>query len=158
MMNMRHVVRGRRRWSRRGSVLVEASIALAAATLLALLMMKATLLAIGGNDWTTMQTLTDALLTRETALANRVPFAQITANDSMWPDSAGGVAGDPVTIELGKIMGGSPVTAKLTRYRVNEANASDPDVNLAVWRLHSVLQYNVGENQYVKSSSTLRAQ
>jgi hypothetical protein len=158
MMNMRHVLRSRRRRSQRGSVLVEASIALGAATLLALMMMKATLLAIGGNDWTTMQTLTDALLTRETALANRVPFAEITSGTSLWPDSAGNVAGEPQTIEIGRIMGGAPVTATLIRYRVNQANATDPDVNLAVWRLHSVIQYNVGPNQYVKSSSTLRAQ
>jgi hypothetical protein len=158
MMNMRHVVKGRRRWSRRGSILVEASIALGAAILLGLLMMKASLLAIGGNDWTTMQTLTDALLTRETALANRVPFAEIASGTSLWPDSAGDVAGAPETIEIGKMMGGTPVTAKLIRYRVNQANTSEPDVNLTVWRLHSVLQYNVGGNQYVKSSSTLRAQ
>lgn len=158
MMNKRHVVRGSRRWSRRGSVLVEASVALGAATLLALLMMKATLLAIGGNDWATMQTLTDALLTRETALANRVPFSEIASDASMWPDSAGGVVGAPQTIQIGKIMGGAPVTATLTRYRVNQADASEPDVNLVVWRLHSVIQYSVGDNQYVKSSSTLRAQ
>ncbi|QIF04778.1 hypothetical protein [Roseimicrobium sp. ORNL1] len=139
-------------------MLVEASIALGAATLLALLMMKATLLAIGGNDWTTMQTLTDALLTRETAMANRVPFAEIASGTSMWPDASGGVVGAPVTIQIGKIMGGAPVTAKLIRYRVNQANTSEPDVTLAVWRLHSVVQYNVGSNQYVKSSSTLRAQ
>jgi hypothetical protein len=138
-------------------VLVEASIALGAATLLSLLMMKASLLAIGGNQWTTMQTLTDAVVTRETALANRVPFADITGGGSMWPDVSQGIP-DSVTVELGKTMGGKAVNGQLTRFRVNQADTSEPDVNLAVWRLHSVIRYEVGEIEYVKSSSTLRSQ
>jgi hypothetical protein len=139
-------------------MLLEASIGLGAAVLVALLMMKASLLAITGNEWTSMQTLTDALLTRETALANRVPFAEITATPSLWPDVAGGVALTPETVELGKVMGGTAVTGKLTRFRVDEADPTQPEVNLSVWRLHSILKYSVGEDEYVKSSSTLRVQ
>jgi hypothetical protein len=156
-MNVHPLIHMRRRWSRRGSVLVEASIALGAATLLSLLMMKATLLAIGGNDWTTMQTLTDSIITRETAMANRMPFADITSGGSLWPDVSQGVPAS-VSVELGKIMGGKAISGELTRFRVNEADASDPEVNLAVWRLHSVIKYKVGEHEYVKSSSTLRSQ
>lgn len=138
-------------------MLLEASLALGAATLLSLLMMKASLLAIGGNDWTTMQTLTDALLTREAALANRVPFAEIASGTSFWPEAVSSLSAAP-DIELGKMMGGKAINAKLIRYRVNEAVVGEPEVNLAIWRLHSVLQYTVGANTYVKSTSTLRAQ
>jgi hypothetical protein len=156
-MNVRPPIQKRRHWSRRGSALVEASIALGAATLLSLLMMKAALLAIGGNDWTTMQTLTDSVITRETALANRAPFADITGAGSMWPDVSSGMPG-PVTIQLGKIMGGKAVSGQLTRFRVNQANTADPDVNVAAWKLHSVIQYEVSGTKYVKSSATLRSQ
>lgn len=156
-MNVRPLTQMRRHWSRRGSVLIEASMALGAATLLSLLMMKAALLAIGGNDWTTMQTLTDSIVTRETALANRTPFADITGASSLWPDVSGGMP-SPVTIQLGKIMGGKAVDGQLTRFRVNAANTSDPDVNVAAWKLHSVIQYEVSGIKYVKSSATLRSQ
>lgn len=132
--------------------------ALGAAVLLALLMLKASMLSISGNEWISMQTLTDSVLTRETAMANRVPFSEIAATTSLWPDVAGGVALTPQTVELGKIMGGTAVTGELTRFRVNEADPLQPEVNLSVWRLHSIIRYNVGGNDYVKSSSTLRVQ
>ncbi|RBP36391.1 hypothetical protein DES53_117102 [Roseimicrobium gellanilyticum] len=153
-MNLRALLHKRRRLSRHGSVLVEASIALGAATVLSLLMMKASMLAIGGNDWTTMQTLTDSIMTRETALANRVPFAQISATNSPWPE----VVPAPVTIQLGRTMGGQAVNGSLIRFRENQADTSQPEVNLTMWRLHSVIKYQVGDRQYVKSSSTLRSQ
>jgi hypothetical protein len=137
-------------------MLLEASIALGAAVLLALLLMKASLLAITGNEWTSMQTLTDSVLTRETALANRIPFADITSDTSLWPDVGGAMS--PQTVQLGKLMGGTAVTGLLTRFRVNEGDSAQPEVDLAVWRLHSVIKYKVGDKDYVKSSSTLRAQ
>jgi hypothetical protein len=144
---------------RQGSLLVEVSVAMGFAALLSLVLMKASLLAIGGNQWTIMQTLTDAYLTRETALANRLPYAELTKVGSDWPDSA---VDDPPrisqTVTLGRLAGGSLVTGSLTRFRANETAADDADTRLTVWRVYSVLTYYMGDKQYVKSRSTLRMQ
>lgn len=129
------------------------------ASALALILMKASLLALGNNQWTIMQTLTDAYLTRETALSHRVPMSNLTGAGSPWPDQS---ADDPPhlqqTVTLGKTSGGYPVTATLTRFRVNETPPADTDTGIAVWRLHSVLTYKIGDDSYVKSRATLRVQ
>lgn len=138
---------------------MEVSLGMGLASALALILMKASLLALSNNQWTIMQTLTDAYLTRETALSHRVPVADLTGPDSPWPDQ---VADDPPrsvqTVSLGKTAGGHPVSATLTRFRVNETPADDTDTGIAVWRLHSVLTYMVGDDEYVKSRATLRIQ
>ncbi len=142
-----------------GIVLMEATVALGLAVFLALMVMKGFLLAISGNQWTVMQTLTDAYLTRETALSNRVPVADLTTHPSAWPDSALDVP--PTmnqTVSLGALPGGSPVVAQLIRFRVNETPLDNSETNVTVWCLHSVLSYSVGEQQYVKSRSTIRTQ
>lgn len=142
-----------------GSVLLEVSIAMGVAALVALMMMKASLLALSNNQWTIMQTLTDAYLTRETALSNRVPVGDLTAENSLWPDQE---SDEPPqseqTVEIGRLAGGRAVTARLIRFRMNETPAETSDVALAVWRLHSVLSYSVGGKEYLKSRSTLRTQ
>lgn len=142
---------------RHGSLLIELSVALGFTTLLALLMMRSSLLAISGNQWAVMQTLTDAYLSRESALANRLPFAQVEADASLWPDIAaeGGVSEQNVT--LGRLAGGQTVTAVLKRCRTAET-AQNADLTLAVWRLHSALVYEVGDKTYTKSRSILRVQ
>jgi hypothetical protein len=104
-----------------GSLLIEVSLALGLAVMLALVMMKASLLAISGNQWTVMQTLTDAYLTRETALSNRIPWVDLTATGSPWP-------------------------------------SMDASADQTVTRLYSVLKYEIGDQHYVKSRSTLRMQ
>lgn len=138
---------------------MEVSVALGFAGLIALLMLKASLLSISGNQWTIMQTLTDAYLTRETALANRIPLADLTGAATAWPDPT---IDDPPrnqqTVVLGKLAGGHEVQAELTRFRVEETNAANTDTPLSVWRLHSILTYAIGGHQYVKSRSTLRMQ
>jgi hypothetical protein len=146
-----------RRLNSRGSLLLEVSIAMGVAAILGLLMMKGSLLAISNTQWTVMQTLTDAYLSRETALSNRVPVADLTGAGSLWPDS-NSVAPTQETVTIGKLMGGTPVTAKVTRFRVVETPAGETDTSLSVWRLHSVLTYKVGDDEYVKSRTTLRMQ
>src|SRR5688500_14058911 len=108
--------RRRRPLREQGSVLVEVSLGMGLTAFLALLLMKASLLALSNNQWTVMQTLTDAYLTRETALAHRVPVADLTAPSTKWPDAA---VDDPPrlvqTVELGKTAGGHAVNGTLTR-------------------------------------------
>lgn len=146
----------RQRLRPHGSLLIEVSAALALTAALALIMMRASLLAISGNQWTIMQTLTDACLSRESALANRLPFADLTASQSAWPD----IAVDPVpelTVTLGRVAGGQAMQGTLRRFRAAEV-ASNAETPLTVWRLHSVLSYRVGSQEYLKSRSTLRLQ
>ncbi len=143
---------------RQGSLLIEVSVALGLTTMLALVLMRASLLAISGNQWSTMQTLTDAYLSRETALANRLPFVEVAGQGSAWPAPVGdATAVNEQTVTLGKLPGGQGVSAILKRFRTWEAD-SESSVALAVWRLHSVLIYRIGEDEYTKSRSTLRVQ
>ncbi len=146
----------RQRLRPHGSLLIEVSAALALTCALALIIMRASLLAISGNQWTIMQTLTDAYLSRESALSNRLPFADLTATQFAWPD----IAVDPVpelTVTLGRIAGGQEMQGTLRRFRTAEV-ASNTETPLTVWRLHSLLSYRVGSQEYLKSRSTLRLQ
>jgi hypothetical protein len=86
-------------------------------------------------------------------------MADLTGSESQWPDQA---LDDPPykvqEVSLGKVAGGNGVSATLTRFRVNEAANVETDTGIAVWRLHSVLTYKIGDHQYVKSRATLRMQ
>lgn len=144
----------------RGSLLIEVSLGMWLAAMLALLLMRASLLALGSSQWTIMQTLTDAYMTREAALANRLPVADLTAADSPWPDAGGGEARFEGMVSLGRLAGGTEVTGRIVRFRVNAApetaGLGEGAPELTVWRLHSVLTYQVGEQNYVKSRTVLR--
>lgn len=145
---------------RRGSLLIEVSLAMGLTAMLAMLLMRASLLAITGNQWSVMQTLTDACLTRETALANRIPFADVTGEASAWPalsDEVGSPGVSEQTIVMGRLPGGVAVQGLLKRFRTQETEPAD-ELSQTVWRLHSVLAYNIGEEQYVKTRSVLRVQ
>ncbi len=146
----------RQRLHPRGSLLIEVSMALALTSALALVIMRASLLSISGNQWTIMQTLTDAYLSRESALSNRLPFADLTSAESTWPE----LADDPLpeqTVTLGRVAGGHAVHGTLKRFRTSEV-ASNAEAPLTVWRLHSILSYRIGSQEYMKSRSTLRLQ
>jgi hypothetical protein len=138
-------------------LLIEVSMALALTAALALVIMRASLLAISGNQWTIMQTLTDAYLSRESALSNRLPFADLTSAQSSWPE----LTDDPVpeqTVALGRVAGGQAVNGTLKRFRTAEVASNNVEATLTVWRLHSILSYRIGSQEYVKSRSTLRLQ
>jgi hypothetical protein len=149
---------GRRCRGCRGSLLLEASIAMGAAAILALLLMKSSLLSISGNQWASVQSLADAALTKEAALAQRVPFADLTAATSLWPDAAAGIPSTGQSVVIGRMTGGNPLSGTITRFRVSATPTDDAEAGLTLWRLYSVLRYKVGQNDYVKSSSTLRVQ
>ncbi|WP_009958475.1 hypothetical protein [Verrucomicrobium spinosum] len=129
-----------------------------AAAILALLLMKSSLLSISGNQWASVQSLTDAALTKEAALAQRVPFAEVASNTSLWPDAAAGIPSSGQSVVIGRMTGGNPLSGTITRFRVSATPSDDAEAGLTLWRLYSVLRYKVGRNEYVKSSSTLRVQ
>ncbi|RYD38258.1 MAG: hypothetical protein EOP86_01350 [Verrucomicrobiaceae bacterium] len=139
-------------------MLLEASLGLGLTAVLGLLLMKGSMLALSGNQWTTLQTLTDAYLTKETALAKRTPLEDITSPASPWPDGTLTLPQTSTVVTLGRLPGGTAVTAALIRFRINATTGADTVAALTVWRLHSVLHYRIGEKDYVKNISTLRVQ
>ncbi len=142
-----------------GFVLMEASIALGVVVFLSLLVLKGSLLALSGNRWTVMQTLSDAYLTKETALSNRIPMSALQASPSPWPDRASDSPSYALqTVTLGVLPSGQPVQAQLTRFRTSETPPNSPDVSMVVWRLYSVLSYRAGDQSYVKTRTSLRTQ
>lgn len=124
------------------------------------------LLSVNGvraQNWTVMQTLTDAYLSRETALGKRIPFDQMTRSDSLWPAQPQ-MASQAVII--GRLPGGRPVEATLWRTREPDpsnpisggtaASAPNP-AGMEIWRLRSFLSYSIGEKTYLKGRSVIRA-
>jgi hypothetical protein len=158
-MNMHPASQGGAGRLRRGSLILESSVALAFASTLALLLLKGSIIGLSGNQWSVMQTLTDAYLTRETALANRTPLADILAPNSPWPDPETDVPErSEMTVTIGKLIGGTPVQGRLVRFRINETTESDAITQTNTYRLCSVLSYRIGGKDYHKTRSTLRNQ
>lgn len=140
-----------------GSVLLEVSIGLALTAFVAVATLRQSMLAISAGQWAAMQAVTDAYLTRETALATRLPYDQLQQS-GRWPPVS---AATTVTVSLGSIADPAghaplPVTGKLTRSSSSETISADnlPEVRLT--RLDSVLSYQIGGQSYLKSRSTLR--
>ncbi len=139
----------------RGSMLLEVSIGLALTAFVAIATLKQSMLAISAGQWAAMQAVTDAYLTRETALATRLPYNQLQQS-SHWPPVS-----STTTVTLGSIAdpagnGTLSVTGQLTRSSSTEIIRADnlPEVHLI--RLDSVLNYKIGGQAYLKSRSTLR--
>jgi len=146
-----------------GSVAVEATLTMAFLVILALLLLKGSLVATHGQSWTVYQGMTDAYLTREMALAKRYPYDDLFGNLSPWPAHP---TLSSETVTLGKMPGGRPVTALLRRTRrplpnnlAGAGGTGDPVSNPALvegWQLQSFLIYQIGGRDYVKSRTALR--
>lgn len=152
-----------RKTTRRGSALIEISLSYATLVIVALLALKASVNATSSQAWTVKQSMSDAFIMRETALASRMPFSEVTGNTSPWALSP---AVTTSTVTIGKLPGGQPVTATLHRTRIPDSNnlstaggvgttTTNPAESEA-WKLQSLLVYTVGERQYVKSRTVLR--
>lgn len=146
-----------------GSALIEVSISYATLVVVALLSFKASVNVTATQAWTVKQSMSDAFIMRETALASRIPFSDIVGTESLW-------ARDPsvatTTVTMGKLPGGETVTGTLHRTRIPDTNnlttaggvgtnATNP-AGTEAWKLQSLLVYNVGEKRYVKSRTVLR--
>lgn len=148
----------------RGSALIEISLSYATLVFVAMVGLRASLNATSNQAWTVKQTMSDAYITRETALATRVPFDDITGPSSLWAVSP---AVNTSSVTIGKLPGGQLVTGTLHRTRIPDSNnlpsasgtgtaATNPSGSEA-WKLQSLLVYTVGDKQYVKSRTVLRA-
>jgi prepilin-type N-terminal cleavage/methylation domain-containing protein len=155
-----------KRGSRRGFALVEMTIALAILTVVGLVMLQLSLNILAPRQWSLQQSLTDAYLTFERSYAERVPFATLTANSgSPWPVYPNVSVS---TVEIGRLPGGTAVTGTVTRTRMADPNNYPIDggsgsvttnpASLKVWRVQSVLTYQIGGRTYAKSRTVIRSQ
>ena len=144
-----------------GSALID--ISYATLVIVALLTLKASINAAGTQSWTVKQAMSDAYLTRESALAQRIPFDQINTDTSLWAMSPDVTTS---TVSIGKLPGGRSVLATLHRTRIAAPNnlasaggSGDATTNPGQtegWKLQSVLVYELRGQQYVKSRTNLR--
>jgi hypothetical protein len=150
---------------RRGMLLIEAGISLSILTFIGLILLKLSLNILTPRQWGLQQTLTDAHMTYERALAERVPFEDLLASNSPWPAYPTTSAS---SVEIGRLPGNTPVLGTVTRTRIPDAGnypidggagtvATNPAA-MKVWKVQSVITYTVGKRNYAKSRTVLRAQ
>lgn len=147
----------------RGSVLIEVAMSYGVLVAIALLALKASINATSGQSWTVKQAMSDAYITRESALASRVPFNTLVGAASPWPLSPA-LSTSPVI--LGRLPGGGTVSGTLHRTRTPDPNnlpaaggsgtAATNPTGTETWRLQSILDYEIGGRTYVKSRTVLR--
>lgn len=146
--------------------LIEMTIALSILTVVGLIMLQLSLNIVAPRQWALQQSLTDAYLSYERSYAERVPFATLTANSgSPWPVYPNVSS---TSVEVGRLPGGVPVTGMVTRTRMADSNNYPIDggagtdltnpASLKVWKVQSVLTYQVGGRTYAKSRTVIRSQ
>lgn len=146
-------------------MLVEATIALSVLTILGLVLLKLSLNVLHPRQWTLQQTLSDAYLTYEIAYAQRIPFETLTGTGTPWPMFP---TTSSSTVEIGKIPGGRSINATVTRTRIPDPDnypidggtgtvTSNPSA-MKIWRVQSILSYQIGGRNYLKSRTVIRSQ
>ena len=134
-------------------------------TFIGLILLKLSLNILTPRQWSVQQTMTNAYMTYERALAERIPFENLTAADSPWPLFP---ATASETVELGRLPGGRIVSGTITRTRMPDDNnfpidggsgtlATNPAA-MKVWKVQSVATYQIGGRNYAKSRTILRSQ
>ncbi|MEX2579334.1 MAG: hypothetical protein WD342_09770 [Verrucomicrobiales bacterium] len=158
-MHLRKTTRSRQR----ASALIEIAVAYGTLVMVALITLKASINTSASQVWTVKQSMTDAYITRESALASRIPFDDITGDSSLWALYPDVTTSTPV---IGKLPGGTDVVGTLHRTRIPDSNnlvskggsgtlSTNPGSSEA-WRLQSMLVYQVADTKYVKTRTTLR--
>jgi hypothetical protein len=150
---------------RRGFALVEATIALSMLTIVGLMLLKLSLNILAPRQWVLHQSLADAYMTYERSYAERVPFATLVANGSPWPVHP---TLSTTQVEIGRLPGGAVVTGTVARTRLPDTNNYPLDggsgtvitnpAGMKVWRVQSILTYQVGGRTYAKSRTVIRSQ
>ncbi|MBN8460455.1 MAG: hypothetical protein J0M04_21710 [Verrucomicrobia bacterium] len=146
--------------------LIEMTVALSILTVVGLIMLQLSLNIVAPRQWALQQSLTDAYLSYERSYAERVPFATLTANSgSPWPVYPNVSA---TSVEVGRLPGGVPVMGMVTRTRMADSNNYPIDggsgtvltnpASLKVWKVQSVLTYQIGGRTYAKSRTVIRSQ
>lgn len=146
-------------------MLIETTIAMTMLSVLGMILLKLSLNVTAPRQWTLQQTVTDAYMTFEKATAQRLPIADLTSDQSMWPVY-------PVvattTVQMGRLPGGTPINGVVSRTRFADPNnlpnkggsgtATTNPAGMEVWRFQSVVRYSVGGRSYLKSRTVVRSQ
>lgn len=146
-------------------VLVEAMLSLSILTVLGLVLLKLSLNILHPRQWVLQQTVTDAYLTFERSFAERIPFDDLVGPNSPWPVHP---ATNSSVVEVGRLPGNRIITGTVIRTRLPDpgnfpidggsgTTATNPAA-MKVWKAQSVLTYQIGGRQYVKSRTVLRSQ
>ncbi|KAB2641522.1 MAG: hypothetical protein DVB26_04790 [Verrucomicrobia bacterium] len=146
-------------------MLVEATISLSILTLIGLVMLKLALNILQPRQWALQQALSDAYVSYERAYAERLPFATLTSATSPWPAYPTTTSS---SVQLGQLSGGVAVTGTVLRTRFPDSNnlpidsgsgtpATNP-ASMKVWKVQSVLTYQIGGRSYAKSRTVIRSQ
>ncbi len=151
---------------RRGSLLVEATLALGLLIAIALILVKLSLDVLVPRTWVIRQNLADAYLTFEVAQGSSIDYDVLVDRDpgtpSPWPEFPANTVIPNVTI--GTLNNGQPVTGTLTRTRIQKTSPavgnllSMESLGIEMWELQSHLSYNIGERTYVKSRTIIRTE
>jgi hypothetical protein len=152
-------------------LLLEIGVSLSVLTMVGLVLLKLSLNILHPRQLVLQQVLTDAYMTYERSLAERVPFDDLVATTSLWPQFP---TTSSVTVELGRLPGNRVISGTVTRTRIPDTNNYPIDggdssrtrdqaiaVNPAamkVWKVQSVVTYSVGGRNYAKSRTVLRTQ
>ena len=146
-------------------MLLETTMSLVVLTVVGLSLLKLSINITAPRQWTLQQTISDAYMTYEKALAQRADFETLSGDDSPWPEFP---ASANHQVELGRLPGGSPIMGTVTRTRAADPNnypvdggtgtlASNP-AGTEGWRLQSILRYEVGDVSYAKLRTVVRSQ
>lgn len=137
-------------------------------TVLGLVLLKLSLNILVPRQWTLQQVVTDAYMTYERAYAERIPFENLVAADSPWPDFAGSTRTSTTVVEVGRLPGNRVISGTVTRTRIADSGnypidggsgtvATNPAA-MKVWKVQSILTYSIGNRTYAKSRTVLRTQ
>jgi hypothetical protein len=150
---------------RRGFLLIEAALSLGLLTVLGLILLKLSLNVLQPRQWSLQQAVTDAYITYERAIAERIPFEDLTGEGSPWPLHP---ATRQEEVELGRLPGGTPIMGTVVRTRLPDAGnypiagGSGTEVTnpaaMEVWKVQSIVRYRVGAREYLKSRTVIRSQ
>lgn len=153
------------RYRKAGNILVEAGLSLGLLTFIGLMLLKMSLNILGPRQWGLQQTVTDAYMTYERAVAERIPFEDLLNTGSPWPAYP---AVDTESVELGRLPGNRPIYGTITRTRIPSGNNFPIDggtgtvttnpAAMQVWKVQSIATYTIGGRNYAKSRTILRSQ
>lgn len=148
-----------------GNILFEAGLALGLLTFIGLMLLKMSLNILGPRQWGLQQTITDAYMTYERAVAERIPFEDLLDSDSPWPAYP---SVNTESVEFGRLPGARPISGTITRTRTPSTNNFPIDggsgttttnpAAMKVWKVQSIATYKIGRRNYAKSRTILRSQ
>lgn len=143
----------------------EAGIALSILTFIGLILLKLSLNILTPRQWALQQSVTDAYMTFERSVAERIPFESLVDTDSPWP-AYPTISSE--SVEIGRLPGNRPIYGTITRTRIPSDNnfpvdggSGDQLTNPAamkVWKVQSIATYTIGGRNYAKSRTILRSQ